>query len=363
MQRSGRNISGIVITFIILVNPLLLVSSQTVFNDQIYLNKVAECTFQVGYRIDIEDNIAYVSDNKGVQIIDIENPIKPKKIGRITLDDGAFGLEVKNKTAYIAANNLGLVIANVSNPEQPEIIGQLARNESANCLTISGNYCYLGLMNGNSEIINITDKTNPTFVNQIPYGSVCVEIAINDDLLFYVDIFGGIWIFNITEPENPEYIALYTFRGANTIAIRENILFIGVNSVIFVCNITEPENEQWISYTHYDDGEVLGLVFIGNLLGVADKSGVEVYNISNPKLLIEETENRQRIFAAQDIGAVGNFLFIAKEWGLGVFEISNTKRAYFPPYLYYVLPIVIIVMGGLSLLITRRRRKIISKDK
>ncbi|MHA1434993.1 MAG: hypothetical protein ACTSO7_14220 [Candidatus Heimdallarchaeota archaeon] len=43
--------------------------------------------------------------------------------------------------------------------------------------------------------------------------------------------------------------------------------------------------------------------------------------------------------------------------GLGIFEISNTKRAYFPPYLYYVIPIVVVVMGGLSIFITLRRKK------
>ena len=123
--------SGLIIGFLILFNPILLANGQTINSDVIYLNKVAECTFEIGYRIDIEDNIAYVSDNDGVIIIDVENPKKPKKIGRIAMYDGAFGLEIRNDTAFMTGNSPSLVIADVSNAYEPEIIGQFSGTNNA----------------------------------------------------------------------------------------------------------------------------------------------------------------------------------------------------------------------------------------
>ena len=185
MLRYKSYFSGIVIGFIILLNPIFLVSGQTIDSDVIYLNKVAECKFEVGYSIKIDDNIAYVSDNDGVIIIDVENPKKPKKIGRIEKYDGVFGFEIRNDTTFMAGSSPSLVIANVSNPNNPVKIGEFLGTSPAYRIALKDNYCYLGYMEGDLDIINITDLTNPTFVKVLS-GTRNQAVVVHENLLFFL---------------------------------------------------------------------------------------------------------------------------------------------------------------------------------
>ncbi len=348
---------GLVIGFLIILNPILLANGQTIDNDVVYLNKVADCTFEVGYSIKIEDNIAYVSDNDGVIIIDVENPRKPKKIGRIEMYDGAFGFELRNDTAFMAGSNPSLVIANVSNPNNPVKIGEFPGTSPAYRLALKDNYCYLGYREGDLNIINITDLTNPIFVKGLS-GIRSQAVVVHEDLLFVSTYYSELKIYNITDPINPVLIKSLNTPGGVGITIKEDILYLTCHAYgVRAINISTPASAYILkTIDQDDDGEALGAVCTGNFLGVADNWGVEVYNITEPQLMAKEAEYRRGVGAAHDVEAVGNFLFVAKGGGLGVYEISATKKGYFPPYLYYVLPIVVVVMGGLSLLITRRRK-------
>jgi len=357
MLRFRSYFFGMVIWFLVLLNPILLTSGQTIDSDIVYLNKVAECTFEIGYKIEIENNIAYVSDNDGVIIIDVENPKKPKKIGRIAMDDGGFGIEIRNDTAFVAGASPSLVIANVSNPNNPVIIGQFSGAYIAFALAVQGNYCYLGHVESDIDIIDITDLTNPTFVKQITETNL-MDVIVHDEMLFVCNVAASLRIYNITDPVNPTLIKSLTMEGANGLDIKDNVLYVACHHLgIKAVDITVPASAYVIkSIAQDDNGEAQGIVCTGNFVGVADNYGVEVYNITSPALMSKSAEFRQGVSAAHDIDAVGNFLFVAKGFGLGVYEISATKKAYFPPYLYYVLPIVVVVMGGLSFLITRKRK-------
>ena len=199
--------------------------------------------------------------------------------------------------------------------------------------------------------------TNPTLVKRIT-GTNCLVVIVQDEMLFVCNVAASLRIYNITDPVNPTIIKSLSMEGANGLDIKDKVLYVACHMFgIKAVNITIPASAYIIrSIAQDDDGEAQGIVCTRNFVGVADNYGVEVYNITSPALMSKSAEFRRGVSAAHDIDAVGNFLFVAKGGGLGVYEISATKKAYFPPYLYYVLPIVVVVMGGLSLLITRRRK-------
>jgi len=325
--------SVLVIGFLVLLNPILLVNGQTIDSDVIYLNKVAECTFEVGYRIDIEDNVAYVTDNDGAIVIDIENPKKPKKIGRITMNNGGFGIEIRNNTAFVAGASPSLVIANVSNPNSPVRIGQYYGTSVAYTLATQGDYCYLGYLESDITIVNITDLTNPTLVKQIT-GTSCTEVIVHEEMLFICTQTSGLRIYDISDPVNPSLIKTLVAEGANGLDVKDDVLYVACHHLgIKAVDISVPASAYVIkSIAQDDDGEAQGVVCTGDFLGVSDNWGVEVYNITEPTYMAKEAEYRRGVSAAHDI-------------------------AYFPPYLYYVIPIVVVVMGGLSIFITLRRKK------
>ncbi|NHK30344.1 MAG: hypothetical protein FK730_03270 [Asgard group archaeon] len=338
---------------------IFLMSCQAANGTAIYLNKISVCIFEVGYRIEIDNNTAFVSDNDGVKIINIENPSKPKIITSILIEDGAFGLEIKDDVAFIAGDTSSLVIFNISNAEQPETIGQASGTGRAYCLATTNNYCYLGHMGDNIDIINITDLTNPTFVKSIS-GYNYDDVLIKDDLLFGASPSGGLTIFNISDPVNPITVkSLVSLSGANSLVLKENTLFIGCHAHgIKAVNISIPSQANIIKSIPQDDGgEAIGLAITDDFLCVADNWGIEIFNITTPQTMNKVAEYRRGVSAAHDLETVGNFVYVAKGFGLGVYEISDSKSNYFPPYLYYIIPVGIILVGCISYLIIRRRKK------
>lgn len=359
MQSYRSYIWGIIFGLILTVNPLILTSVQAAADsDTLYLNKIAIVNFDIGYKIDIVDNIAYICSNNGIEIINIENPKRPKKINRIILADGAFDFKIRNDTIFIAADSEGLVIANISNPSEPVIKATYSGLGSAYSIEMKDNYCYLGYVNGETDILNITNLAQPTYVKELvafPFNA----LEVRNDLMFCVSQALGLYILNVTDPVNPTTVnSMGSLIGAQTITIKENILYLGCHMYgIKAIDITDPENIFLVnSADQDDDGEAIGIDYSGDYLGVADFKGVEVFNISTSSTLTKLCEYRQGISSAHDLKVVGNFVYSGILQGLGIFEISNTKKAYFPLYLYYVLPIVVVVMGVLSIFITRRRK-------
>ncbi|MFW9922495.1 MAG: LVIVD repeat-containing protein [Candidatus Thorarchaeota archaeon] len=343
-----------------IVNPIITVNCLESNSETIYLNKIAVCNFEVGYRIVIDNNFTYVSDNDGVIIIDIDNPVKPKKIGRIELEDGAFGIEIREHILFIAADSLGLVIANFSDINHPEILGQTSSTGSGYCIAIYGNICYLGNMGQPMNIFNITNLTQPTFIKTLS-TYVFDDFIIKGDVLFGASPNSGLVIFNISDPINPSLIKTVAGSyGANALAIKDEVIYVGCHMYgVKAVDISTLSSATIIDSLDQDDeGEAIGLSITGNYLCVADNWGVEIINITTPTNIVKVAEYRSGIDAAHDLKTVGNFVFVAKGMGLGVFEISSTSKIYFPPYLYYVIPIIcIVIIGGIGLLVVKRKKK------
>ncbi len=103
-----------------------------------------------------------------------------------------------------------------------------------------------------------------------------------------------------------------------------------------------------------------GVVANSSYLFVADNYGVEAYNMSNPSSPVEIAEVTQGIGAAHDLDMDGQYVYVALGGGMEIFELSDTKAIYFPRYLYYVIPIGAVALGGgIFLVIKLRKRKIL----
>ncbi|NHJ03463.1 MAG: hypothetical protein EAX90_01455 [Candidatus Heimdallarchaeota archaeon] len=325
--------------------------------ESIYLNKVAECTFEVGYRIITEDNIVYVTDNDGILIIDVENPYSPKKISRIESSEATFGLKVINNILY-AVGGSGLIIANVSNPSQPETLAEYTTAMGSFSVGVKDNICYLGYRENRVEIYNVSNLTNPVFITQMSAFGLD-DIVIHNDLLFGADPNYGLRILNISDPINPVLVKNLNIAGATDISINSNLLFLGCHLYgVKVIDISNPSTASVLSSSlEDDDGEAQGVIYTEGFLCVADNYGVELFNITNPSRISKIDEFRRGISAAHDIAAISNFVFVAKGFGLGIFEISNVKSFYFPPFLYYVIPISSVVVIGIGLFVYLKKVK------
>ncbi len=357
-SNSFKQIMFILLFIILLDYGLLSSEAQTEF----YINKVTNIPgASVGYKVDIDGNYAYITDNNGYMVVNIQNPAKPKKIGRFELDESAFGIFVEEDIAYIAAGGYGLFITDVSNPANPTFLGQKNGDGITNNIYVFGSYAYLSNYDKGLQIFNIEDLTNPIEINEYSLDGRADSVVVKDNFAYVANPNSGVNILNVTIPSSPQKIrTLSATGGAKGLSLFENLLFVGCfSSNVLVFDISTPSEPVLLgTHTDNDDGETHGVAGNSTHLFVADYNGVEFLDITNLPTISKAVEYRKRVSSVHDIDFTGNFLYIAggKVGGNMVFEISRTQKS---PFLgiYIGVPLTVVILSFVFIIIYKRIRK------
>ena len=207
------------------------------------LKQIGCLDFGVAYDVWILDGTAYVTGNKGVQIIDVQDPESPKKIGIIKLRNGAFGIFVESNRAYIAGAREGFFIADVSDPQNPGIIGRYSKKKGVTLnVSINGKYAYVVMREGELLVLDIQDEEEPRLLEDIHVGNAGTEIFLHKNLLYYSNHNSGLVVFDVSEPSSPKRLSVVSGTGGVFgTDIKEDLLFLGChNQGLRILDISDP---------------------------------------------------------------------------------------------------------------------------
>jgi hypothetical protein len=231
----------------------------------------------------VSGEYAYVTApfDDALSIIDVSNKSNPVEVGYINdtesqgtaqLLDGAQGVYVSGKYAYVTANSdHGLSIIDVSDPTNPTEVGYIndtVVGGTANCLNgsynvyVSGKYAYVTAFKDHGlSIIDISDPTNPNEVGciqdttaggtaQVLQGARAVYVSgkyayigAQDDI--------GLSIINISDPSNPTEVGyIQDGIGAQTLNAPVNVYVSGkyayvavlFEDALSIIDISDPTN-------------------------------------------------------------------------------------------------------------------------
>ena len=346
---------------LILITSLNVKLSSSNNSIELYLNRISKVR-GMGYDIDISGDYAYVTSNDGLDIINIQNPYNPKRVGVLQTNEASFGVYIRNKVAFIAAGGSGLVIADINDPTNPVILGQSSGHGIANRVYVNNNYAFMACYEDGLKIFDISSLTNPIKVaDYSDIGRVDDVIGINETL-YLANTQLGIEVLNISLPSSPQKIRNFSSPlGATGVSICDDLLFVGCySSDVWILDITIPENPTMLGvHTDSDDGEAQGVVGNSTHVFVADNYGVEYLDISNLSHITKAAENRDGISAAHEIDFRGNFVYIAGGGGMSclrIYEISTENKIQFLGF-YIGIPISLVIVT-ISLLLYRYRHKI-----
>ena len=350
----------IFILLLILLPNYALLSSEA--QNEFYLNRIARIGGAgIGYDVDIDGNYAYITGNDGYIVADIQNPNKPKIIGEFKIEDGSFGIFVKDDIAYVAAGGSGLYITDVSDPENPILLGQEQVDGISNDVYASDDFAYIANYENGLLIIDITDLSNPAKVGEYSFDGRTDGVFVRDNIAYIANTNSGINILNVTIPSTPQLIRILSATGGSTdISVFENLLFVGCySSTVLVFDISTPSIPTLLgAHSDNDGGEAQGVAGNSTHLYVADNYGVEYLDISSLPSITKAAENRQKVSSAHDIDFKGNFLYIAGGSVIGslVFEVSNTHKVPFIG-IYVGVPIAIVVIATALVLLYKFKIK------
>ncbi|MCY3412640.1 MAG: hypothetical protein INQ03_13465 [Candidatus Heimdallarchaeota archaeon] len=246
------------------------------------LNNNAFPGLKVGYNVVVDDNLAFVSNNEGIEIINVESKYNPKVLGNVDVDNMGFGFAVNGNQLYIADSTSGIIITDIQDPNNYRIIGETNFDIGVLSLDYQDNLVYT-INTKTMRIVNVSIPENPELIGT--YTSPLVQdyrdIFIHSDLLFIADGSRGVDIINITNPNTPTLITTVLTEAPIALHVHENILFTGCHGAgIKWFDISIPNNPYLLGSYMEPNGEAYGVWGNSSHIYVADlQKGVYALSI------------------------------------------------------------------------------------
>jgi hypothetical protein len=158
-------------------------------------------------------DVAYVTNDQGVWIIDCSDPTKPRVLGSAVMPPvgPGLGVAVRDQVMYVAQQGSGLLTYDVSDPSAPGLLGRDSRCEAAQDVDLTGSYAMLAAMGG-SCIVDISDPAHPrTVADHLTTGRGANGTA---GARVYLQTTGtGIQALDLTKPSAPALLWQYSTPG------------------------------------------------------------------------------------------------------------------------------------------------------
>jgi hypothetical protein len=309
-------------------------------------------TDYVPHGIEIVGNIAYLADDRYLDILDISNPGSPQLRSQFQVSGRAAHTYMNGDKLYLTVWSEGVYVLDVSDPDSPIQVGFHSAPDVA-LFAVTGSLALQADWYHNTvQVFDVTDdaafKTLSTFdlLNEThnPSG-VVVDIVFSNSLAY---ISGEYWdhlqVVDLSDPSHPAIIGSINaqqstinrgqyYVGAGPIILVGNLLFQSAWTCgVGIFDISDPKSIHVLGNFETPD-PYLDISVSGNIACVANMSdGVRLFDVSNP-------------FAIHEIGslspgmATGTFLQVVCQdgsaysategWGLQIYDINQPDSPHF----------------------------------
>lgn len=288
-----KNTADLDLNFVIskrVTNPTIIdstfISEEMIFDESLESLEWVE-------NISIIGNNAYLSNDYGITIFDISDPLNPIEMGNAEVP-GSWRVAVSGDFAYIASLKKGLVILDISDLENPIEVGSYDTPGEAADIAVVGNYAYVCDYEHGMRIIDVSDPSNSFEVGSYDDRGQARRVVVVDDIAYLANGLEGFTIIDVSNPASPTRIANLSFVGG---------------------------------------GQALGIGIVGDYAYVAWNSGLQTVDISNPAEPIEVVGEWGYYEIFSDIAIKDNLAFLTQRtsWGntpseLVMFDITNQKE-------------------------------------
>ena len=118
-------------------------------------------------------------------------------------------------------------------------------NSKPNCVKAIENYAYITAKNG-VAVVDISNPSNPQYIRYLnnSSGYNLENLDIYENLLAVTAHEDGVLFYNISNPQNPTYYGRFDTNNAWTVAITNNIAYIGDQSNLLIVDVSNPNNPE-----------------------------------------------------------------------------------------------------------------------
>jgi hypothetical protein len=249
------------------------------------LAPLARLQFGPAYDIEIQGDVACLSHNRGVEIVNVADPRRPVRLSRIPLADGAFDLVWIGRLLYVAADEEGFCLADIGDPAHPRVLSRFKKSGgSCASVAVKGESVCVGFFGGRVIFLDLSDPAHPQERADIHVGNGISAMAIVDDCL-YVGTHEGLKVIDVRNVSDPQVIGSHKEIFAQDMDLQETHLYVsGHRQGLSVLDVTDPRRPLCVG-SFNDGGESNSSYVSGRTLYVsdADTSVLEVMDISDPQ--------------------------------------------------------------------------------
>ena len=209
--------------------------------NQKILRQIGECRATIlGNFIDIEKNRAYITTQKGFDVIDISNPRSPEKIGSIEFGS-AFEIEAFGDFVYMQSG--AILIVDTSRSGDYRINGRYSAGKRYSAMKGRGDYLFVVCVNSGLEILDISNPIQPVKHSKFEDSGYHIHLALKDDILYLADSESGLEIIDISELSSPSKLStLEGTKGVCGLAIENDVLIAGTPKGVLFYDISTPDS-------------------------------------------------------------------------------------------------------------------------
>ncbi len=236
----------------------------------------------------VEQGIAYIGTNDGLQIIDVSEPQAPFEEGAISLGANVNSIVVRGDYAYLATSTVALVIIDISDINDPFVVASLGDTVAATDLALFRDELYIAAGNDGLWFVNIADPLSPRQINTFQANSSINAVAVSatGNQLAVID---GSRLRLMT----PQGSGLFTEDGGVTLSnpqnveIESNIAYVAdVSNALTLVDISDPMNPQVTAILNFlNSGRPRDVALAGKFAFLADTTfpnGIPIVDVSDP---------------------------------------------------------------------------------
>ncbi len=220
--------------------------------------------------ISVAGSFAYLAtESSGLEIFDVSAPDNPQWVATYDTGWNASGVTVVNNVAYVTGD-FGLKLIDVTVPGTPVLLGEDSQVQGEK-VTVSNSYAYVTARTSGLKIYNVNDTSSPSLVGTYNTSDFAYDVSVVDNIAYVADSFHGLKIIDVSNPAAPQWLGSKATPGLTSgVTVVNSIAYVADGGFgIQVIDVNHPESPILLG-TLDTVGSANDVTVQGNLAFVAD---------------------------------------------------------------------------------------------
>ncbi|GEM_PF-6940789 len=159
----------------------------------------------LAHDLDADSDFVYLIEDDGFHVIDYSNETLTE-VSTVYSALVAYGLDTYHNHLYSAAGQNGIMIIDMNDTLNPRFIGRIACNKYAKAISVKDSFLLCASLLQNFSVFSISDPVSPYLVGSVYVPGNPMDVAWKDSVVYVATNTEGVALIDVSSPESPTVI-------------------------------------------------------------------------------------------------------------------------------------------------------------